>query len=107
MWRRVPPAARKQLRYRGPSGFKCDTDNPFRPERQEHSVTVARALTLIATVVFSTLVQAAEPAAERAARPAPPPPLPLLFKETWTQTPAAVPLSQEVVSNPALALTVY
>jgi hypothetical protein len=42
-----------------------------------------------------------------AARPAPQPPLPLLFKESWLQTPEAVPLNAEVVSNPELTLTIY
>jgi hypothetical protein len=33
--------------------------------------------------------------------------LPLLFKESWKQTPENVQLSQELVSNPDLLLTVY
>lgn len=61
----------------------------------------------LAAIAISTAVQAAEPAAEPRARPAPPPPLPLLFKESWTQTPAAVPLAQSGVSNADLQLTVY
>lgn len=67
---------------------------------------IARLMsTFIASLVLISVVQAAEPAA--APRRAAPPPLPLLFKETWTQTPAAVPLAQNVVSNPELKLTVY
>lgn len=67
---------------------------------------IARLMsTFIASLVLISVVQAAEPAA--APRRAAPPPLPLLFKETWTQTPAAVPLAQNVVSNPELQLTVY
>ena len=33
--------------------------------------------------------------------------MPLLFKEEWKRTPENVTLSQELVSNPALQLTVY
>jgi hypothetical protein len=60
---------------------------------------------LIATLATLALTPAAPLWA--ADRPAPPAPAPLLFKEVWTQTPEAVPLAQNVVSNPALALTVY
>lgn len=59
-------------------------------------------VTTLCTLVLSSALQA-QPAERRA----PPPPLPLLFKETWTQTPKAVPLAQDVVSNPDLLLTVY
>ena len=62
-----------------------------------------RPFTCIAGIFFATLVQAQPPAN----RPPPEPPLPLLFKETWKETPAAVLISQEMVSNPALLLTVY
>jgi hypothetical protein len=61
----------------------------------------------IAAATFTTVVQAAEPVQPVAERRAPPPPLPLLFKEEWKRTPENVPLSQELVSNPALQLTVY
>lgn len=63
-----------------------------------------RTFTFITGMVFATLVQAQ--LAQAQTRPVPQP-LPLLFKETWKQTPAAVPLAQDVVSNPALLLTVY
>lgn len=66
---------------------------------------VCRKLTFIAGLVFAVLVQAAQ--AQAPVRPPPQPPLPLLFKEVWKQTPAAVPLTQDVVSNSELALTVY
>ena len=65
------------------------------------------ALMFIAAATFTTVVQAAEPAQPVAERRAPPPPLPLLFKEEWKRTPENVPLAQELVSNPALQLTVY
>ena len=58
----------------------------------------------IAGLVFASVVQAQEPARPR---PPPAPPLPLLFKEAWKETPAAVPLTQEAVTNADLALTVY
>lgn len=70
-------------------------------------MTFRIASAFIASLVLSTLVQAAEPGQPPAVRPPPPPPLPLLFKESWKQTPAAVPLSQEVVTNADLQLTVY
>jgi hypothetical protein len=44
-------------------------------------------------------------AQERPRQPAEP--LPLFLKEVWTKTPEAVPLSQQVVSNPDLELVVY
>ncbi len=56
---------------------------------------------LIAAVVFASVVQAQPPA-----RPVPPAPLPLLFKETWKDTPA-VPLTAAVVTNADLELNVY
>ncbi len=59
------------------------------------------------TAAFTAVVQAAEPEAAPAARRAPPPPLPLLFKEEWKRTPENELLSQGHVSNPALQLTVY
>jgi hypothetical protein len=59
-------------------------------------------ITAITTLSLTqmTLLHAAE-------RSAPPPPPQLLFKEVWTQSEKAVPLAQNVVSNPALTLTVY
>ncbi|MES2605906.1 MAG: hypothetical protein V4603_13295, partial [Pseudomonadota bacterium] len=65
------------------------------------------ASTLIASLVLSTLVHAAEPGQPPAVRPPPPPPLPLLINETWKRAPEAVQLSQDAVTNPALQLTVY
>ena len=64
---------------------------------------ISRIVTAVmATLVFYASVQAQEPPRREA-----PPPLPLFFKETWLQTPAAVPISPEVVTNPALELSVY
>ena len=68
---------------------------------------IRSAFLFAASLVLSASLQAAEPAAGERARPAPPAPLPLLFKESWKQTPENVPLSQELVSNPDLQLTVY
>jgi hypothetical protein len=62
-------------------------------------------LAFVTTLVTLTLAQA--PQLQAADRPAPPPPPQLLFKEVWTQAKEAVPLAQNVVSNPALTLTVY
>jgi hypothetical protein len=67
---------------------------------------------LIFTTTFVTGVQAQPPQshsaeAQPSGRPAPQPPLPLLFKETWKDYPAAVPLSAEAVTNADLELTVY
>ena len=66
------------------------------------TIKLRSAAIIGAGLVLASLVQAAEPAR----RPAPEP-LPLLFKETWTVTPEAVPLSQAVVSNTDLELVVY
>ena len=52
-------------------------------------------------VSFSAFAQQAPAPARR-----PPQPIPLFFKETWKQT-AAVPVTQEVVTNPNLELKVY
>ena len=60
-------------------------------------------LVFITAVVFSTLVQAQPPAG----RPAPPAPVPLLFKETWKLLPESVVLTQEHVTNPDLEMTLY
>jgi hypothetical protein len=68
-------------------------------------VTVYRPLSFIVGILFATALQAAD--APPANRPPPQPPLPLLFKESWTKTPEAVPLAQELVSNRDLQLTVY
>jgi len=70
-------------------------------------VTTRRTFTFIAGIVFASIVHAQVVQAQAPARPPPQPPLPLLFKESWTRTPAAVPLAQDVVSNPDLLLTVY
>jgi hypothetical protein len=78
-----------------------------------HSPSTARLITVLLVVsAFATVVQAQEQHSQPApsapaARPALQPPAPLFFKEVWKQTPAAVPLSQEVVSNADLELTVY
>lgn len=68
-------------------------------------MTLIRHLTLVSSIVFATLVQAQAPAN----RPAPEPVPPLLFREEWkpTPTPAAVLLSQDMVANPDLLVTVY
>lgn len=60
---------------------------------------------LLATLIQTQAVQAQPPAN----RPPPEPPLPLLFKEVWkpTPTPTAVLLSQDMVSNPDLLVTIY
>ncbi len=65
------------------------------------------ATVVLTTAAFTTTAQAAEPGQPPAVRREAPPPLPLLFKEEWKRTPENVPLSQELVSNPALQLTVY
>lgn len=70
-------------------------------------MSLRTVLALIATVAFTSALQAAEPAPPAGERRAPPPPLPLLFKESWKQTPENVQLSQDLVSNPDLQLTVY
>ena len=61
-----------------------------------------RRLTVITGLLFATLVQAQAPAGRQ-------PPVPLLFKEAWrpTPTPTAVLLSQAMVANPDLLVTVY
>ncbi len=69
-------------------------------------MTFRRILTVISGILIATVVQT-QALAQAPTIPAPPPPLPLLFKETWKETPAAVPLSQEVVTNPDLILAVY
>ncbi|HLI83683.1 MAG TPA: hypothetical protein VKV17_07170 [Bryobacteraceae bacterium] len=50
-----------------------------------------------------------QPPGERGAAkgPAPQPPPPLAFKETWKRAPGNVPLTQEFVTNPDLRLTLY
>jgi hypothetical protein len=68
---------------------------------KEQSVKFRILFVVIASLAGATFVQAQPPVREV------PPPLPLFFKETWKQTPAAVPLSQEVVTNPDLELAVY
>jgi hypothetical protein len=70
-------------------------------------VTSRRTFTFITGLVFTALVHAQVVQAQAPAPAAPQPPLPLLFKETWKETPAAVLLSQELVSNPELLVTVY
>ena len=67
---------------------------------------IVRKLSFITGVVFATLIQTAQAAEAPANRPAPEP-VPLLFKETWKETPAAVLLSQDLVVNPELLVTVY
>jgi len=70
-------------------------------------MSLRTVVSFIAAVAFTSALQAAEPAPAAGERRAPPPPLPLLFKESWKQTPENVQLSQELVSNPDLLLTVY
>lgn len=68
-----------------------------------------RKLRLLGTLLLATSIHAQSSlAAEQPPgnRPAPEP-VPLLFKETWKETPAAVLLSQDVVANPDLVVTVY
>jgi len=65
-------------------------------------VNIRLISTFIAGIVLAASVQAQEPPRRVVV-----PPAPLLFKETWKQTPEAVPISAEVVTNPALELTVY
>jgi hypothetical protein len=52
-------------------------------------------------ISLNALAQQPPPAAEHA-----PQPIPLFFREGWKET-AAVPVTQEVVTNPALELKVY
>lgn len=68
-------------------------------------MTLRKSLTLIAAIIFATLMHTAQ--AQAPARRAPEPPLPLLFKETWTVTPDSELLSQKHVTNPDLLVTVY
>jgi len=71
-------------------------------------VSLRRKITFISGVVFATLIQTQAVLAQAPAnRPPPPPPVPLLFEENFTLTPASVLLSQEVVMNPDLLLTIY
>jgi hypothetical protein len=60
----------------------------------------------ITSVFMAGIILATAAYAQDRPRPAPEP-LPLFLKETWKETPAAVPLTQEVVSNPDLELVVY
>ncbi len=64
-------------------------------------MTLRIASVFIAGIIFATVVQAQAPVRQ------PPEPLPLFLKETWKVTPAAVPLTQELVTNPELELAVY
>ena len=51
---------------------------------------------------------AQEPGARGGGRgPAPQPPPPLFFKETWKQAPGNVPVTQDFVTNPDLKLDLY
>jgi hypothetical protein len=65
----------------------------------------------IFTLIFlSTLTSAfaQEPGARGGGRgPAPQPPPPLFFKETWKQAPGNVPMTQEFVVNPDLQVNLY
>lgn len=70
-------------------------------------MTSKRQLAFFAASIFAMLVHAQSVQAQPPAGAAPPPPVPLLFKESWKETPAAVLLSQDVVSNPDLLVTVY
>ncbi len=67
-----------------------------------------RKLTFVAGIVFATCIQTGvaqdQPPANR---PPPPPPVPLLFKESFKLPPASVLVSQEMVTNPDLLVTVY
>ena len=64
-----------------------------------------RRLAFASSLLVATIVQAQAPAN----RPPPEPPVPLLFREEWkpTPTPTAVPLSQAMVANPKLLVTVH
>jgi hypothetical protein len=61
-----------------------------------------RLTSVFITCIFGATTVLAQPPA----RPAPQPPLPLFLKETWKDTPA-VPVTQDVVTNPDLVLTLY
>jgi hypothetical protein len=56
----------------------------------------------VLSLLMSLSAFAQQPPAERSA----PQPVPLFFRENWKDT-AAIPVTQEVVSNPALELRVY
>jgi hypothetical protein len=73
-------------------------------------MTFPRRFAFVTGILFATLIQTqAAQAQPPANRPPPEPPLPLLFKEVWkfTPTPEAVLLSQDMVSNPDLLVTLY
>jgi hypothetical protein len=73
-------------------------------------VAFPRNLALSAGVFLATLALTQVAAAQAPTnRPPPEPPLPLLFKESWkpTPTPTAVLLSQVMVANSNLLVTVY
>jgi hypothetical protein len=62
----------------------------------------------------ATVAMAQEPGARRGGGAgrgrgafAPPKPAPLFFRETWKDDPKAVPVAQDVVTNPDLVLAVY
>ena len=57
-------------------------------------------------VAFGLLTSISAFAQQRPAEARAPQPIPLFFRETWKDT-AAIPVTQEVVSNPALELRVY
>jgi hypothetical protein len=50
---------------------------------------------------------AQEPGARGGRGPAPQPPPPLFFKETWKQAPGNVPMTQDFVTNPELTVNLY
>lgn len=74
---------------------------------EEAHVTL-RKIGLITGILFAMLVQTEAAQAQAPAnRPPPEPPLPLLFEENFTLTPASVLLAQDVVGNPDLLMTIY
>lgn len=71
-------------------------------------MTLRNRLMSITGIILVTLIQTQTVLAQPpAGRPAPPAPIPLLFKETWKLLPDSVTLTSEHVTNPALEMTLY
>jgi len=71
-------------------------------------MTLRNRLTFITSIILATLINTQTVQAQPpAGRPAPPAPVPLLFKETWKLLPESVTLTTEHVTNPALTMTLY
>lgn len=68
-------------------------------------MNVPRRIAFVTGFILATLLHSVQ--AQVPARRVPEPPLPLLFKETWTVTPDSELLSQTHVTNPDLLVTVY